>query len=359
MLFFLMGALLYAKPYTAKMGPIRIGQKRKSLYKYRPTASFLKKYQIAPHPEAVPEANYISVPVLHRRVLVMSDKVDGRYIVSADLDGNGIIEADERSVLRKRNGRYAATLSKTLLYTTAQKQWEIPFSVKILSKDPASDLGYILDTVRRGTLPTGDAFAIHSYGGLFHVNSAFLAIDIDGNGSIDTQNKMAIRKVQDGWVTLEGLKWQFQIEPDGSMVRFSKTGIKGTSLINASAPSFQVLDMQGRKHTLRQYRTTGVILDFWATWCRKCISDRSKLKTVSQKYNVPILGLNIESKRTLKRYMKKNVLSWPNAAIGSKSLLLQSYQIESYPTYVYIDEKGILKFAGSLSGLEFALQHRD
>ena len=36
------------------------------------------------------------------------------------------------------------------------------------------------------------------------------------------------------------------------------------------APDFELIDLEGNKHKLSDYRGEGVFLNFWGTWCRPC-----------------------------------------------------------------------------------------
>lgn len=40
--------------------------------------------------------------------------------------------------------------------------------------------------------------------------------------------------------------------------------------IGKLAPDFVLVDMNGEKHQLSDYRGEGVFLNFWATWCKPC-----------------------------------------------------------------------------------------
>lgn len=50
------------------------------------------------------------------------------------------------------------------------------------------------------------------------------------------------------------------------------------------APDFQLLDIQGVKRKLSDFRGKVVLLNFWATWCAPCRSEIPALKRVHRDY---------------------------------------------------------------------------
>ena len=40
--------------------------------------------------------------------------------------------------------------------------------------------------------------------------------------------------------------------------------------VGADAPDFEVVDLNGYKYRLKDYKGEGVLLNFWGTWCEPC-----------------------------------------------------------------------------------------
>ena len=40
--------------------------------------------------------------------------------------------------------------------------------------------------------------------------------------------------------------------------------------VGDNAPDFELVDLEGNKHRLSDYRGQGVFLNFWGTWCAPC-----------------------------------------------------------------------------------------
>ena len=56
-----------------------------------------------------------------------------------------------------------------------------------------------------------------------------------------------------------------------------------------AAPSLELTDLQGGKHTLADYRGKPVVLNFWATWCVPCAAEMPLLSEMQSRYKDKIL----------------------------------------------------------------------
>src|ERR1043166_4970809 len=56
-----------------------------------------------------------------------------------------------------------------------------------------------------------------------------------------------------------------------------------------AAPDLDLLDLQGAKHTLADYRGKPVVLNFWATWCVPCAAEMPLLSEMQNRYKDKVL----------------------------------------------------------------------
>lgn len=74
--------------------------------------------------------------------------------------------------------------------------------------------------------------------------------------------------------------------------------IKKEEPANTLGLDFAFTDFNGKKRKLSEFRGKFVLLDFWATWCKPCLADIPKLKTLYEKYKAggfEIIGMDTET----------------------------------------------------------------
>jgi thiol-disulfide isomerase/thioredoxin len=119
------------------------------------------------------------------------------------------------------------------------------------------------------------------------------------------------------------------------------------------SPDFTVIDLNGKTHTLSQYRGKNVMLIFWATWCPPCLAEIPhliKLRKEIGEDKLVILGISYVDQRNpaeaIKRLVQKNPsINYPitptNPAMMPKPYIL----INVLPTSFFIDPQGKIKLA--------------
>ena len=86
-------------------------------------------------------------------------------------------------------------------------------------------------------------------------------------------------------------------------------------LIGRAAPELAVTDIQGKPHTLADFKGKVVLLDFWTTWCGPCREDAPNLDKLYRKYggrDLEILGISVsEEKKIVESFLEKHPHSYP------------------------------------------------
>ena len=110
------------------------------------------------------------------------------------------------------------------------------------------------------------------------------------------------------------------------------------------APDFTLVDLDGNKHTLSDYRGKVVIIDFWATYCPPC---RLEIPHFIQFYNdykddgLIILGIGLDGETKLKPFSKEYGINYP-ILIGDLATV-GKYGVRPIPTTFFIDRNGEIK----------------
>ncbi len=117
--------------------------------------------------------------------------------------------------------------------------------------------------------------------------------------------------------------------------------------MGASAPTFQLDSMAGKKVNLSDLRGKVVLLNFWASWCGPCRKEMPILEQLHKQYQskgVALVGVNVEpdSQEALK-WLKVTPVSF-SILFDRDSSVSKLYQVEGMPNTVILDRKGKVRF---------------
>ncbi len=109
------------------------------------------------------------------------------------------------------------------------------------------------------------------------------------------------------------------------------------------APDFTLNDINGKPLKLSSLRGKYVILDFWGSWCVWCIRGIPNMKEYYNKYKgkFEILGIDCnDSEQKWKDAVKEHKLPWLHVYNPRDSRLLETYNIQGFPTKIIVDPEG-------------------
>ena len=116
---------------------------------------------------------------------------------------------------------------------------------------------------------------------------------------------------------------------------------------------FTLVDQYGREQSLVDYRGKKVVILYWAVWCPPCREELPLINELSKEVDnavfltivSPTLGENSEHKtyqEEISAYIKENNIEVP-VLIDEGKECFDIYEIERYPTTIFIDEYGSIK----------------
>ncbi|MCH8170669.1 MAG: TlpA family protein disulfide reductase [Bacteroidetes bacterium] len=109
------------------------------------------------------------------------------------------------------------------------------------------------------------------------------------------------------------------------------------------SPDFELINTDGKKVKLSDYKGKIIILNFWATWCPPCREEIPGFVKLQKEYkdDLVILGvsLDIGSKDDVVPFMKKFQINYP-VLFGTMEVVSDYGDIQSIPTTFVIDQKG-------------------
>ncbi len=104
------------------------------------------------------------------------------------------------------------------------------------------------------------------------------------------------------------------------------------------ASDFVLQDMQGKTHSLSDYRGKWVLVNYWATWCPPCLSEIPELSSLHSAHNgVLVIGIAMDysSGKVVAEFGKAHGISYP-IVLGNRKVVAQIGELEVLPTsYLY------------------------
>jgi thiol-disulfide isomerase/thioredoxin len=121
------------------------------------------------------------------------------------------------------------------------------------------------------------------------------------------------------------------------------------------ASEFVLRDLQGRQHSLAQYRGKFVLLHFWATWCSPCVVEMPALERLAQRYRsegLEVVSVNVDSasdKAVVEKFIDEHGLSLI-VLLDPAMSVPPRYGVTGYPESFFIDGEGrLISFADPLN----------
>lgn len=115
--------------------------------------------------------------------------------------------------------------------------------------------------------------------------------------------------------------------------------------VGKTAPDFALVDMNGQRHQLSDYRGEGVFLNFWATWCKPCEREMPYIENSYQYFKdkgVKVLTVDVgESELVVNNFIKRHNLNFP-VMIDKDETVQTAYGINPLPITFLIDKDGIV-----------------
>ncbi|PYS46269.1 MAG: hypothetical protein DMG13_30390 [Acidobacteria bacterium] len=114
-------------------------------------------------------------------------------------------------------------------------------------------------------------------------------------------------------------------------------------LARERAPRFNAMATTGEKFNNESIKGKVVLLEFWASWCGYCETERPFIERLNDEFDgkgLLVLAINVgESKNTVKKYLDKHPRK-TRVVLTNDTNLAAMYAATSYPIYVVLDRDG-------------------
>jgi len=151
------------------------------------------------------------------------------------------------------------------------------------------------------------------------------------------------------------LKEELAIRPSGAQADRARSMIENPRRAReAFAPNFSVVTLEREFVDLGSLKGKVVLLDFWGTWCPPCVAAIPTLKDMQKRHaKDPFVLLSVSSdgdEAVVRNFAEKNQLNWPQYWDRDRKVQV-AFDVRAYPTYVLIDDEGIVQFRTTGGGL--------
>lgn len=113
--------------------------------------------------------------------------------------------------------------------------------------------------------------------------------------------------------------------------------------VGKTAPDFVLVDMEGNKHRLSEYKGQGVFLNFWATWCKPCEREMPYIENQYQQFKdqgVQVLAIDSsETDLVVNKFIERHGMNFP-VMIDKDGQVQAAYGINPLPITFLIDKEG-------------------
>jgi cytochrome c biogenesis protein CcmG/thiol:disulfide interchange protein DsbE len=116
------------------------------------------------------------------------------------------------------------------------------------------------------------------------------------------------------------------------------------SIIGKTAPAFTLMDLNGKKVSLSDFKGKVVILDFWATWCPPCVREIPHFIELYKEYKdngFAMVGISVDQQgiNVVKAFNQRFKINYP--ILMADSQISRAYgNITGIPTTFVIDPAG-------------------
>ncbi len=113
------------------------------------------------------------------------------------------------------------------------------------------------------------------------------------------------------------------------------------------APALVLIDMDGVKHNIRDYRGKPVIINFWATWCPPCRRELPSMNHAWKKIKdegIVMLAVNVgEDEDTIFTFMADYPIDF-TVLLDSSGEVSAKWPVVGLPTTFVLDKEGRLVY---------------
>jgi peroxiredoxin len=113
--------------------------------------------------------------------------------------------------------------------------------------------------------------------------------------------------------------------------------------VGTPVDEFRLTDLDGKAHSLSQYRGKVVLVNFWATWCKPCTTEMPAMQASFDKLRdkgFVVLAINeLEDDAKVREHIKQYGHTFP-VLMDRDNKVANQFGVFGLPVSVFIDQQG-------------------
>lgn len=113
--------------------------------------------------------------------------------------------------------------------------------------------------------------------------------------------------------------------------------------VGTPVDEFRLTDLDGKTHSLSQYRGKVVLVNFWATWCKPCTTEMPAMQASFDKLwdkGFVVLAINeLEDEPKVREHIKQYGHTFP-VLMDRDNKVANQFGVFGLPVSVFIDQQG-------------------
>ena len=113
--------------------------------------------------------------------------------------------------------------------------------------------------------------------------------------------------------------------------------------VGTPADEFRLTDLDGKAHSLSQYRGKVVLVNFWATWCKPCTTEMPAMQASFDRLRdkgFVVLAINeLEDEAKVREHIKQYGHTFP-VLMDRDNKVANQFGVFGLPVSVFIDQQG-------------------